>query len=176
MRAAARRGCMVGDRNDERKQMQYLGERIAARRRELGLTQSEFAEQLYVTRQTVSRWEQGAATPDVETLVRIGAVLEVSCDYLLREEIDDTAEPATLVGGKPISRLLLAARGRQAKLTFFENEWDPDLLNRPCTILDFEGNWVRVSFRRSKKAETTEKLLPLSSVFSVELLDTAKEA
>lgn len=62
-----------------------LGEKIAARRRELGITQQEFAEQLYVTRQTVSRWEQNTASPDVETVVRIAEILGVTCDYLLRD-------------------------------------------------------------------------------------------
>ena len=36
--------------------MQKLGEKIAQKRRDLGMTQIEFAEKLSVTRQTVSRW------------------------------------------------------------------------------------------------------------------------
>ena len=39
---------------------------IAAIRREAGLTQEEMARRLYVTRQAVSRWEQGETTPGID--------------------------------------------------------------------------------------------------------------
>ncbi|HAE15429.1 MAG TPA: XRE family transcriptional regulator, partial [Erysipelotrichaceae bacterium] len=39
--------------------MNQLGEKIAKKRKDLGMTQNEFAEKMSVTRQTVSRWEAG---------------------------------------------------------------------------------------------------------------------
>ncbi len=41
------------------------------------LTQSELAEKLEVTQQTVSQWESGNAKPPIDTIVRIAKVLEV---------------------------------------------------------------------------------------------------
>ena len=41
--------------------MKNLGEKIAQKRKDAGMTQSEFAEKLAVTRQTVSRWEDANA-------------------------------------------------------------------------------------------------------------------
>lgn len=58
-------------------------ERIYALRREQGLSQAEFAAKLYVTRQAVSRWENGETTPEVETLGRIAETFGVTVDYLL---------------------------------------------------------------------------------------------
>lgn len=149
--------------------MSNLGHNIAEARKAAGLTQTEFAGQLYVTRQTVSRWESGAASPDVETLVHIARALNVSCDALLQ---DDGAEPAAAAAPKAVSRLLQSAAGRQVKLAFMENEWDPDFLNKVCTVVDFEGNWMRV--RLDTRKGLVEKLLPLSSIQSIELLPEAE--
>ena len=52
-----------------------LGERIAEKRKEQGLTQAELAEKMMVTRQTVSRWEAGTGLPDVERIAELAAVL-----------------------------------------------------------------------------------------------------
>ena len=43
--------------------MNELGNKIAAKRRDLGMTQTDFADRLSVTRQTVSRWEAGSVLP-----------------------------------------------------------------------------------------------------------------
>lgn len=48
-----------------------------------GFTQDELAKELMVSRQTVSKWENGS-NPDVETIVRLSELLDVSTDVLLR--------------------------------------------------------------------------------------------
>lgn len=144
--------------------MNELGNKIAKKRKELGLTQIEFAERLSVTRQTVSRWEAGSVMPDIEKISDIASILGVSCDYLLKDEVKEES------GAKPsgVSRLLQSLEGCRVKLLFFEDEGDPELLNQPCVITGFEGNWMRVE--RETKKETLEKLLPVSAVRSVEIL------
>ena len=57
--------------------MASVGKHIRRIRTEQHLTQEELAEKLFVTRQAVSAWETGKALPDVETLERIAAALEV---------------------------------------------------------------------------------------------------
>ena len=48
-----------------------------------GITQDEMAEKLFVTRQAVSRWENGETTPNVETLKLISTTFDVSVNTLL---------------------------------------------------------------------------------------------
>lgn len=143
--------------------MKELGNKITAKRKDLGMTQSEFAEKLFVTRQTVSRWEAGTVMPDIEKIADIAKVLDVSCDYLLK---DDTGEET--VPGNGVSTLLNGLIGKKVKLSFFEDEHDIDLYNLACTVAGFEGNWMRVT-ALSKKGKI-EKLIPLSSILSFELL------
>ncbi|MFR1519072.1 MAG: zinc ribbon domain-containing protein [Clostridia bacterium] len=52
-------------------------------RKSLNLSQDEFAEKLLVTRQAVSRWENGDTTPNIDTLKLIAKTFDVSVDHLL---------------------------------------------------------------------------------------------
>ena len=63
-----------------------FGEKIKRIREEKGMTQQTLAEQLYVTRQAVSRWECGARYPDILTAKKIAKILEVSMDELVSGE------------------------------------------------------------------------------------------
>jgi hypothetical protein len=67
-----------------------------------------------------------------------------------------------------ISRLLQDTVGKKVKLSFFDDEADIDLYNTDCTILAFEGNWMKVS--ADTKTGHIEKLIPLSSVLSLEVV------
>ena len=63
-----------------------FGEQIKERRQELDLTQAEVAEKLFVTRQAVSNWEHNKTYPDLNMLVKISNVYQISLDSLLRED------------------------------------------------------------------------------------------
>ena len=61
-----------------------LGKRIIEIRKQHGLTQEEFAERYHVTRQTISNWENGKSSPDLETLVSMSEDFNVSLDAMLK--------------------------------------------------------------------------------------------
>ena len=143
--------------------MSELGNKIAKKRKDLGMTQQEFADRLSVTRQTVSRWEAGTVMPDIDKMQDIANTLNTSCDYLLK---DDVTEEETMVS-KGISRLLQDVQGRKVRLTFFDDEADIDLYNTDCRIIGFEGNWMKVE--ADTKKGYIEKLIPVSSVLSIEV-------
>lgn len=88
-----------------------LGDFVAARRRELGLTQAQLAERLHLTDKAVSRWERGVGLPDLATLEPLAAALEVSLTELLtaRRQPDGPAAEQAVA-----EVLTLAAAGRQA--------------------------------------------------------------
>lgn len=58
-------------------------EAILELRKKLNISQDEFARRLSVTRQAVSRWENGDTIPNIDTLKLIAETSEVSVDYLL---------------------------------------------------------------------------------------------
>ena len=59
---------------------------IKAKRKELGITQSELAEKLFVTEKAISRWETGRGTPDVSLLLPLSKELHVDISELLNGE------------------------------------------------------------------------------------------
>ena len=56
-------------------------------RKEKGLSQEELASRLDVTRQTVSKWELGDSTPDLDKLVLLGELFEISLDELVLDKV-----------------------------------------------------------------------------------------
>ena len=60
-----------------------LGARIAALRREAGLSQAELASRLQVSPSALGMYEQGRREPSADTLVRLSRELGVTTDYLL---------------------------------------------------------------------------------------------
>ena len=144
--------------------MNQLGEKIARKRKDLGITQIEFADKMCVTRQTVSRWEAGTVYPDIDKISDIAELLHVSCDYLLKDDAEE--ESAGSLSG--ISSLLKSAEGTIVRLSFFDEEADPDLYKAECRIIAFEGNWMKVEAETKKG--TLEKLIPVSSILSLELV------
>jgi transcriptional regulator with XRE-family HTH domain len=74
-----------------------FGEKLSLLRKRRGMTQLELAEELNVSRQAVSRWEQGISNPSTENMVRIGKLLDVSIDTLVNENAQLQTETAVLV-------------------------------------------------------------------------------
>lgn len=60
-----------------------IGQRIANRRKALGLTQQRLADALHVSFQAISKWENGASLPDITLLAPIAQVLHTSVDELI---------------------------------------------------------------------------------------------
>ena len=62
-----------------------VGQRIAQKRKELGLSQEALGERLGVSRQAIYKWESDAALPEIEKLVNLSREFYVSIDWLLGE-------------------------------------------------------------------------------------------
>lgn len=63
-----------------------FSEKLRCLRKERSLSQEEVAEKLNISRQTISKYEVGAATPDIKKLTEITKLFDVSFDYLLDDE------------------------------------------------------------------------------------------
>ncbi len=81
-----------------------FGEKLKKCREEKGMTQQTLANQLYVTRQAVSRWECGARYPDLITAKRIADELEISLDELVSGEkyVRDIEKEAVITASAPL--------------------------------------------------------------------------
>lgn len=66
-----------------------LAEKIVNLRKKMGWSQEELAEQLGVSRQSVSKWESEQSLPDMDKIVKMSTVFSVSTDYLLKDELSD---------------------------------------------------------------------------------------
>ena len=71
---------------DERGDLMELSEKIQNLRKERGLTQEQFARQLFVSRTAVSKWETGRGIPSMESLQMIAKLCGVTLDELLCAE------------------------------------------------------------------------------------------
>ena len=77
-----------------------LGERIYHYRTAQSLSQTDLAEQLDVSRQSVSKWETDASVPDLDKLVKLCDLFEVSMDELVRgvaAKEEETVQPQVIV-------------------------------------------------------------------------------
>ncbi len=71
--------------------------RLYQLRKQKGLSQEELASRLNVSRQTVSKWEIGDSAPDMEKLIAMSELFDVSLDYLMLGK-EDSSQPISSAG------------------------------------------------------------------------------
>ena len=69
-----------------------LNAQIKKYRTELNLSQEELAEKVYVTRQTVSNWENEKSYPDIHSLLLLSSLFNVSLDQLIKGDVETMKE------------------------------------------------------------------------------------
>ena len=65
-----------------------LADKLFELRKEKGWSQEKLAEQINVSRQSISKWESGQALPELEKVVELSKIFQVTTDYLLLEDSD----------------------------------------------------------------------------------------
>lgn len=89
--------------------MVEFGEQLRRAREEKGMTQQTLAEQLFVSRQSVSRWECGDRYPDLITTKKISQILDVSLDDLMSEkEMIKVVERNPVIENKVANNIMIA--------------------------------------------------------------------
>lgn len=63
-----------------------IGEKLKAYRNNLGLTQEEVSKQIYVSRATISSWETNRTSPDIDKIIDLSLIYDVSLDELLKSD------------------------------------------------------------------------------------------
>ncbi len=65
-----------------------VGAQIKKYRSNMGISQEELAEKVYVSRQTVSNWETGKNYPDIHSVLLLSSVFNVSLDQLMKGDVE----------------------------------------------------------------------------------------
>lgn len=82
-----------------------LGKQIKKYRSEKTLSQDALAEKIYVSRQTISNWENSKSYPDVNSLVLLSEVFEVSLDQLIKGDVEMMKEQISKEDQKEFEQL-----------------------------------------------------------------------
>lgn len=94
-----------------------FGENVRAVRKDRGLSQEELAEQLQVSRQAVSKWEQDEGYPEMEKLILLSEKLKVSLDELVSGGNGPKGQES---GGSGPRRLLIQSRDGKAVVNCYK--------------------------------------------------------
>ena len=85
-----------------------LQDKIIMYRKLNGWSQEDFAEKLNISRQAISRWENGTALPDAQNILQISKLFHVTTDYLLNEDYEsDNDIPAVKTATEETEALFL---------------------------------------------------------------------
>ena len=66
-----------------------FADKLISLRKRAGWSQEELANQLDVTRQSVSKWEGAQSIPDLDKIVQLSRLFGVTTDYLLKDELEE---------------------------------------------------------------------------------------
>ena len=69
-----------------------IGKQIRKYRQELKLSQDELAERIFVTRQSISNWENDKNYPDVKSLLLLSSLFDISLDTLVKGDLEEMKE------------------------------------------------------------------------------------
>lgn len=87
---------MIGEK--EKIMDMKLADRLQDVRKKHGFSQEELADKLDVSRQAVSKWERGEASPDTENLIALSKIYKISIDELINGEESNFIQSETKVG------------------------------------------------------------------------------
>lgn len=82
-----------------------LGQKIKKLRTDKGLTQKDLADQVYVTFQTVSKWEKDENEPDLTTMKAIAKLFGVTVDYLINDDEDSSKKEEKEMKPAPVEQI-----------------------------------------------------------------------
>lgn len=93
-----------------------LADKIMNLRKKAGWSQEELAQQLNVTRQSVSKWEGAQSVPDLDKIVQMSRIFGVSTDYLLKDELEEQGPAPSLAEQPPRRRVSMEEASRYLAL------------------------------------------------------------
>ncbi len=83
-----------------------IGKQIKKYRMQMGFSQEELSEKVFVSRQTISNWENNKNYPDIKSLLLLSSLFNVSLDILVKGDLEEMKEKikAEDISEKDVSR------------------------------------------------------------------------
>lgn len=139
-----------------------LGERLKISRSNKGFSQTKVAEHLNISRQSISKWENGNSYPDLDNLVRLSNYYDVSIDELLKDNQDIKKEIEEAVGPEHEYK-------KNANLHEL-NDKDEGLMLliltfMACVIAPYGFFVAPIVIKRNKKTNSLYKFIYIACVF-----------
>lgn len=85
-----------------------LGNQIRKHRKAQGLSQEDLAAKIYVSRQTISNWETDRTYPDVQSLLLLSALFDITIDELIKGDVEAMKETVDASKMKALGWVMLA--------------------------------------------------------------------
>lgn len=140
-----------------------LGEKLKESRIKKGYSQGDVAELLHISRQSISKWENGNSYPDLDNLVKLSNYYEVSIDELLKENQEFK---------KKIAENEVKIEENYQKLDFIRGNSGKDeglmlliLAFIGCLIAPYGFFVAPVVIKRNKKTNTLHKFVYFACAF-----------
>ncbi|MCL2014731.1 MAG: helix-turn-helix domain-containing protein [Defluviitaleaceae bacterium] len=89
------------------------GEKIRDLRKQAGISQNNLAKQMFVSRQSVSKWERNENMPDIVKLTQISEFFDVTVDFLLKNPTTPPQKPALVNSQNPPTAKALIFSGKR---------------------------------------------------------------
>lgn len=121
-----------------------LNQKISQLRNDNNWSQEELAEKLNVSRQSVSKWESGQAKPDLDKIIALSNIFDVSTDYLLKDDNEEKSNKSTnkhhfslswIQFGRLNSAIWTIAVAIYIICGFAFNNWDSSLIVFPIALI-----------------------------------------
>jgi len=152
-----------------------LKEKISALRKQKGMSQEQLAEQMFVSRQSISKWELGESMPDLSNIVRLSEIFGVSTDYLLKDapkvvlhelessgEIHHETSPKAKAAAFVYANIWLGATALYLVLGALFNMWHPSWV--VFVIAAFASSVAPLSIARKHSGAPSRILNMVSSL------------
>ena len=161
-----------------------IGKRIREYRKIYNLSQEQLADKIFVSRQTVSNWENDKTYPDIQIIVSLSILFNVSLDELIREDLEEIKmkisnnkanKRADIYSLIMISSTMLASLSIGLVVALPESKliWIvPIILFLPALWSSF----VLEKFKRNNDLKTYKEILAFSQNKDVEVLRKKRDA
>ena len=114
-----------------------LADKIIQLRKKNGWSQEELAEKLNVTRQSVSKWESAQSIPDLQKILQLSQIFEVSTDYLLKDELFNEEYAQECSDNVPVRRVTIAEANEFLRVKEITSKMC--IRDRPNTVYCYGG-------------------------------------